>query len=259
MIEMVEQYAQPGAQGLVSTADLWVVLLIAGAAVLAGAAVQTTVGLGLGMVAAPVVAFLDPTLMPGSLLIAALLLPGLTLLQEWRQVDWRGVAWSLPARLPGTAAGVWVVAVLPPQTLAGVVGAMVLGAVALSVWSFRVRITPVTLVAAGCLSGVAGTATSVGGPPIALLYQHEPPPRVRATLAAFFLFGATISVAGLAIGGQLDTRTVVAGLAAIPCVAMGFGLGNILRRWVGTGRLRAAMLCVVTASALALLGRAVLG
>lgn len=256
---MIDELVQPGAQGLISTADLWVVLLIAGGAVLTGAAVQTTVGLGLGLVAAPVISFLDSTLMPGSVLIAAVLLPMFTLLQEWRQVDWRGVAWGLPARLPGTAVGVWVVAVLQPQALAGVVGAVVLGAVVLSVWSFRVRIRPVSLMAAGCVSGIAGTATSVGGPPLALLYQYEPPARVRATLAAFFLFGAAISLAALTVGGQMDMRTVAAGLAAIPCVGIGFGLGNVLRRWIGAGRLRAAMLCVVTASALGLLVKAVLG
>ncbi|MCW2667965.1 MAG: hypothetical protein JWN57_2927, partial [Frankiales bacterium] len=38
-----------------------VVLLVAGLACLAGAAVQGAVGLGLGLVAAPVMALLDPT------------------------------------------------------------------------------------------------------------------------------------------------------------------------------------------------------
>jgi uncharacterized membrane protein YfcA len=155
--------------------------------------------------------------------------------------------------------GVWVVAVLEPRALAGVIGAMVLSAVVLSVWSFRVRISPVSLMAAGCVSGIIGTATSVGGPPIALLYQYEPPARVRATLAAFFLFGTTISVAALTLGGQMDRRTVVAGLAAIPCVGIGFGLGNVLRRRVETGPLRIAMLCVVAASAMGLLLQASLG
>ena len=256
---MVEELASPVAQGLGSTAHLGMVLLIAGAAVMTGAAVQTTAGLGLGLVAAPVISFLDPTLMPGSVLIVAVVLPVFTLLQEWRKVDWRGVAWGLPARLPGTVVGVWLVAVLQPRPLVGVVGATVLGAVVLSVWSFRVRITPVSLIAAGCVSGIFGTATSVGGPPLALLYQEEPPARVRATLAAFFLFGASISLAALAVGGQLDVRTVVAGLAAIPCVGIGFGLGTVLRRRIGTGRLRAVMLWVVTASALGLLIKAVLG
>lgn len=241
-----------------STDRFWLILVLAGIALLVGAAVQSTVGLGLGLVAAPIISFLDPTLMPGAALIPAVVLPMLTLLQERRQVDWRGLAWGGPARLPGAVLGVWIVATLDPGALAGMIGAMVLGAVLLSAWSLRVRISPVSLVTAGCVSGIVGTATSVGGPPIALLYQYEPPARLRATLAAFFLFGATTSLAALTIGGQVDLRTALIGLAAIPGVAVGFGLGNLVRRRVDTGRLRVAMLCVVGASAVGLLGQAVL-
>lgn len=249
-------YIGSGAGVLAGTDRFWLILLVAGIAVLAGAAVQSTVGLGLGLVAAPVISFLDPTLMPGAALVPGVVLPMLTLLQEWRQVDWRGIAWGVPARLPGIVAGVWIVATLEPRALAGLIGAMVLAAVILTAWAFRVRIHPLSLMAAGCVSGITGTATSVGGPPIALLYQYEPPARVRATLAAFFLFGATSSLAALTIGGQVDSRTALTGLAAIPGVGIGFGLGNLVRRRVDTGRLRMAMLCVVAASAAGLLAQA---
>ena len=249
----------PTAHGLFGQIDAWVFLLVAASAVLVGAAVQSMVGLGLGLVAAPVISFLDPTLMPGALLITVVVLPVLTLVQEWRHVDWRGMAWGLPARVPGTVLAVWVVAVLDPSALAAVVGVMVLVAVLLSVWAFRVRITPVSLVTAGALSGFAGTATSVGGPPMALLYQHERPERVRATLAAFFLFGGLISLFSLAVGGQLDSRTVAAGVAAMPFVGLGFLLGNQVRRWVDPAKARVALLCVVTVSAIGLLAQAALG
>ncbi|MGW5877120.1 sulfite exporter TauE/SafE family protein [Nocardiopsis terrae] len=249
----------PTPHALFGQIDAWVLLLVAAAAVLAGAAVQSMVGLGLGLVSAPVISFLDPTLMPGALLVTVIILPVLTLLQEWRHVDWRGMAWGLPARIPGTVLGVWVVAVLEPRALAAVVGAMVLVAVVLSVWAFRVRITPTSLVVAGALSGFAGTSTSVGGPPMALLYQHEPPERVRATLAAFFLFGGAFSLLALTIGGQLDGRTAATGIVLIPFVGLGFLLGSRARRWVDPVRLRVGLLCVVTASAIGLLTQAVLG
>jgi uncharacterized membrane protein YfcA len=90
-------------------------LIFAGGAVLVGAAVQTSVGLGLGLVAAPVVSMLDPTLMPGSVLITTALLPVLTLSAEWRHTDLRGMSWALGGRLVGTGAGVWVVATLAPR------------------------------------------------------------------------------------------------------------------------------------------------
>ncbi|OOC54453.1 sulfite transporter TauE/SafE [Nocardiopsis sinuspersici] len=253
------EFLAPSGHGLLGPEDLWVFVLCVAVSVLTGAVVQSTVGLGLGMVAAPALSFLDPTLMPGMLLVAVIALPALTLLQEWSHVDWRGIAWGLPARLPGTVLGVWVVAVLEPRALAGAVGAMVLVAVALSAGSLRVRITPFSLVAAGSLSGLAGTATTVGGPPMALLYQHEEPSTVRATLAAFFLFGGAVSLTALVLGGQMDTRTAVAGVCAVPLVVVGFLAGTALRRRVNAGRLRVVLLSVVSVSAFGLLGQAVFG
>ncbi|GHD16295.1 hypothetical protein GCM10007147_04230 [Nocardiopsis kunsanensis] len=256
---MLSDLFRPEPGSLLASVDPWVLLAVAGTAVLAGAVVQSSVGVGLGLVAAPVISFLDPSLMPGAMLITVVLLPALTLIQEWRHVDWRGIAWGVPARVPGTVLGVAVVAVLEPRTLAAVVGVMVLAAVVLTMWSFRVRITPASIVTAGALSGLAGTATSIGGPPMALLYQYEDPPRVRATLAAFFLAGSTFSLGALTIGGQIETRTVVAGVVAVPLVAVGFVLGNVLRGRVSPRVLRLGMLGVVSLSAVGLLVRAVLG
>jgi uncharacterized membrane protein YfcA len=258
-VHTLAELLAPSGHGLLDPTDVVAFVLATVAAVVVGAAVQSTVGLGLGLVAAPVLSFLDPTLVPGALLVAVIALPGLTLLQEWRHVDWRGIAWGLPARLPGTALGVWVVAALEPRALAAAVGAMVLAAVVLSAWSLRVRITPVSLVAAGALSGLTGTATSIGGPPMALLYQYEEPARVRATLAAFFLLGGSVSLAALALGGQMDARTAAVGAFAIPFVVAGFLTGTVLRRRVDAGRLRVALLAVVSVSALGLLARAALG
>lgn len=256
---MLSDLLRPAPGSLFAPADPWVLLTVAGVAVLAGAIVQSSVGLGLGLVAAPVISFLDPSLMPGAMLITVVLLPALTLVQEWRHVDWRGIAWGVPARLPGTVLGVLVAAALEPRALAALVGAMVLTAVVLTVWSFRVRITPASIATAGVLSGLTGTATSIGGPPMALLYQHEDPPRVRATLAAFFLAGSILSLGALTLGGQMDTRTAVAGLVAVPLVAVGFVLGNVLRGHMSPRILRLGMLGVVTLSAVGLLVQAALG
>jgi uncharacterized protein len=60
------------------------VFLVAGIAVAVGALVQGGVGLGLGLIAAPVVTLLDPALMPGSMLVAGAALPVLILAREAR-------------------------------------------------------------------------------------------------------------------------------------------------------------------------------
>lgn len=231
-------------------------LLIAGVAVLAGAAVQSSIGLGLGLVAAPVVALLDPSLMPGSVLITTAVLPTLTLGAEWRHMDLRGLSWALAGRFLGTFAGVWVVATLAPEVLGAVVGVMVLVAVAVTLWAVRVRPTPGTLSVAGVISGITGTATSIGGPPIALVYQHDPGPRIRSTLGAYFLVGVGVSLAALALGGQLHGRQVLIGLGLLPFVVAGFLLARPLRAAVDGHRLRAALLVVVTVSGVVLIVQA---
>src|SRR5690606_39990084 len=50
-----------------------------------------------------------------------------------------------------------------------------------------------TQLAAGMVSGTTGTAAGIGGPPIALLYQHRAGPVVRSTLSATFLVGTVLS------------------------------------------------------------------
>ena len=57
----------------------------------------------------------------------------------------------------------------------------------------------------------------------------------------------------------MDLRTVVAGLVAVPFVAIGFVLGNVLRGRVPPRTLRLGMLTVVSLSASGLLVQAALG
>ncbi|MEO6955697.1 MAG: hypothetical protein ABI137_03050, partial [Antricoccus sp.] len=72
---------------------LWTVLLC-GLAVLLGSIVQGSIGLGMALVASPFVTIIDPTLMPGSIMLISSLLPIATLIKERDQIDWRGLAWA---------------------------------------------------------------------------------------------------------------------------------------------------------------------
>lgn len=237
--------------------DLWVasVLLLV---VLAGAAVQSLVGLGVGLVAAPVMALIAPDLVPVTLLVLALLMPLVTLSRERAEVDWGGLGWALLARVPGTAAGVWLVAVVSVRALGILVGSMVLLSV-LATWrTVSVPVNRFTLIAAGLVSGVTGTATSIGGPPMALLYQHRSPVQIRTTLAVYFLVGAALSLAGLALTGQMDVHAAGVALALVPGLVLGTLLAGVVRRRFDPGSIRAGVLWVCGLSAAALLARSVL-
>jgi uncharacterized protein len=233
-------------------------LVIGGLAAVVGAIVQSSVGLGLGLVSAPIVMLLFPSLMPGSLLVAACVLPLFTLTREVRHADIGGLGWAFAGRLLGTPLGVWVVAAVPSRALGVAVGGMVLAAVGATTWSGLVPRNAGTLTAAGLVAGTMGTATSIGGPPLALLYQREAGPTVRATLAIFFTIGALLSLITLAAIDQLPTRQVVAGLALTPFILAGFVAAGPVRRYLDAGRLRTGILVVTTASALALIVRSLL-
>src|SRR6516162_8170386 len=188
------------------------VIAVAGLFVALGGFVQSGIGLGLGLIAAPIVTLLDPTLMPGAMLVATAGLPLLILARETWHTDWRGASWALAGRVTGTAGGIWVLAAVSLRALGVVVGSMVLAVVVLSVVKAAVPRNRATLLTAGVISGVTGTATSIGGPPVALLYQSESGPRVRATLSLFFCVGNSIALIALATAGHLPGRDVAAGL-----------------------------------------------
>lgn len=233
---------------------LWALGVIA-LALLVGTLVQGLVGLGLGLVGAPIATLVAPELMPGLLLCTAALVPLLHLARNRNEIDWRGLAWALPARIPGTALGVWLVAVFTVQQLSVAVGLMVLAAVLLTWHTVTVPITPATLVGAGVISGVTSTATSIGGPPIAILYQHRSPVQIRSTLAVYFVLGAVFSLTGLGVTGQLEAREVLLALLLVPFLLAGFWLSHHVDRRVPPARIRNIMLLVCAASALVLLVR----
>ncbi len=234
-------------------------LLIAGLMLALGAVVQGMVGFGLTLVAIPVVAMVQPELLPGPILLAASAHPILSVLREHEHVDWRGVRWAALGRLPGTAIGVLVVDTLAPGAFFVAVGSGILAITLVSMTSWRPRRTPQALTAAGLVSGALGTAMATGGPPLALLYQHEHGARIRATLAAFFVIGSTLSAGSLAAAGHLGVQDVRSAAMLVPFLTVGFALSGPARRLVDGGRIRYAVLGFATVSSLVLIARSLLG
>jgi len=237
--------------------DGGVVALVA-VVLVVGATVQGLVGLGLGMVAAPVVTILDPALMPELLLVLTALLPLLTLTGSHDEIDWRGLAWLLPAAVPGTALGVLFLAQFSERYIGVAVALMVLLAVGLSLTRLAVPVRPATLATAGFISGAAGTATTIGGPPVALLYQHRSPEQIRNTLAVVLTVSSAMSLVGLWLGGTFEIRVFLLALLLTPCLALGAWAGGRLRGVVPPHRIRYGVLAVCAGSALVLLVRTLL-
>ncbi len=234
------------------------VLLIGALAALVSAFVQGTVGLGLSLVAVPIVALLDPSLLPGSTLVLGAAMPALTMLHEWRHVSWSDAGWLTSFRVATTPVGVVLVSLLSAQTIGIAVGLGVLVAVGLTAWRFEVRPSRSNLALAGAVAGVSSTTAGIAGPPAAIVLQRQQGARLRATLAAFFLIGATSSLVALAVGGQLSGRQVQYGASWIPFVGAGFALAVPLQNRVPAATLRTLVLVLSAVSALVVLLRSVL-
>jgi uncharacterized membrane protein YfcA len=223
-----------------------------------GSLLQGAVGFGLSLIAAPLVTLIDPTLVPGPLLMAAFVLPMLTARRDRSWIDLRGVRWALVGRVPGSMLGAAMLTGLSPRYMSLAVGLVVLAGVAMTASGIHLRPRAPTLLVAGVLSGFMGTTAAIGGPPLALVYQHAEGPRLRGTLAGYFVVAAAISIAVLAAAGRFGRHDVIAGAALLPGVALGYVASHRFARWVDRGFTRPAVLLVSALAALVLVVRAFL-
>lgn len=227
--------------------------LIAVGAVAVGACIQGTLGFGLGLIAAPVLALVDKDLIPGPLLLIGVATTTTVFLRERGSVDWRGMKWAIVGRVAGTAIGAWAVVAFTKDALIVALSLSVILGVVMSVAGWNFRPTTPSLIGAGTLSGIMGTLTSIGGPPMALVYQKESAQRLRSTLAGFFLIGATLSVASLFAGGEFGWHELRLGLALIPGLVLGLGTSRKVARFLDNRYTRPAVLGFSALSSLTLL------
>src|SRR3954453_7648394 len=130
--------AEPGARVILGLNPGGVALLAV--VVVLGSTMQGLVGLGLNLVSAPIVTMVAPSLMPEPPLVLAVLLPFLTLARSHEGIDWGGLAWVLPARVPGVVLGVAFLAAFSDRAVAVAVGVMVLLAVLVSLAPLEVPV-----------------------------------------------------------------------------------------------------------------------
>jgi uncharacterized membrane protein YfcA len=193
----------------------------------------------------------NPDLVPGPAIAAAVLLTVLVAVRERTTIDWRGVRFALAGRVPGTIAGALLVASIPPRGVALGVGAAVLLAVVLNIARLPLRPTPPTLAVAGAVSGFASTVSSIGGPPIAIVYANEPGPVVRGSLSMIFVVGGLMSLAALVAVGDFGRDEGIASLLLLIPGAAGFLVSRHVAPFVDDGRTRAAVLAVSLLGAVA--------
>lgn len=231
-------------------------LAIIGVAVFVAAFVQGTIGVGFALIVAPVVSLMEPAQLP--VLVLVLMIP-LNLYVVWREhsaLDWRGTGWITAGRVVGTFGGLAVLTLLLQWQLDLFVGVATVGAALATLATPVLRLRPATFVSAGLLTGLTETATGIGGPPLALLYQHQSGPVLRATIAACFLIGQVLSLIALLAVGRAAFDQVALATLLVPALAAG-GLLSQLSHHAADGRwMRRLVLAFALASGALLVARA---
>jgi uncharacterized protein len=234
------------------------VLVGALAIVFLGAALQGSVGFGFAVLSVPILTLLNPEFVPVAPQIIALPMSIAALVRERSRIDTSGVGWIVAGRIPGALLAAAVLMVVVGRTLDLLIGSIVLVAVLILASGLHVPLNRRTRFAAGLFSGFSGTASGIGGPPIALLYRTQHGPTVRSTLGTIFTIGIAINLVVLTLTGILDRDDVVTALILAPAAVLGFAGSSLLHRRVEGRLLRNGILVVATIAAVGLLTRAAL-
>ncbi|HJT91091.1 MAG TPA: sulfite exporter TauE/SafE family protein [Mycobacterium sp.] len=232
---------------------------IVAVAIILASCMQASIGFGMGMLAAPIVAIVDPSLIPGTLIMLATLLTIFVVVREHEEIDLSGTGWALVGRVPGTIAGALLLAALPERALALALAGVVLAGVVLTSTGWIPVPHRRNLMLAGATSGVLGTATSIGGPPMALVWQNTTGARLRGTMSGFFLVGSLMSIAVLTLTGAVDGRTVSSFAVLMPAVVIGYALSRLVNHLLDRQRQRWIAIAISAVGAIVLIIRQLVG
>ncbi len=223
-----------------------------------GTTVQASLGIGLGMLSSPVLALVDSDFIPVAIILSVIPLSGSVAWSEREHVDRRGTGLLLVGRVPGVIVAALLVASFSDTVLGLLVAGSVIAAVIVSAVGRKFVAGPATLLVAGGASGFMATTTGVGGPPVALTYQHDTPQTMRASISAFFAIGAVMSLVGLLFAGEVTRRALELTALLIPSVLLGIITARRTKHRLNADLVRPAILMLCLLSATALLIRTVI-
>ncbi len=223
------------------------------------AAVQGTIGLGFNIVSVPVMSLINPLLAPVPSLILSLPQTVASVAREHTGVDRSGVMWIMAGRLPGAAIGVWLLSIATDRLLDLMIGSLVLVAVVILASGIHVHRNRSIEFSAGVFAGVASYVSTIGGPPMALLYSRSEGATVRSTLGLIFFVGTSVTVIVRILAGDITRTDWVLGLSLLPAAGIGFSLSSLLKERAVPSKLRISILIISAVAAGALLVRAAVG
>ncbi|GMG85833.1 sulfite exporter TauE/SafE family protein [Biformimicrobium ophioploci] len=231
-------------------------ILLAASAVALGALVQSLVGFGQALVAAPLLFLVHPQLVPGPILASSLVVAMLNTWYNRSGLRFRELGAAIIGMVPGSIVGALLLKLLPQQALSIFFAGTILLAVAISISHLHITPTRNKMFAAGCVAGIMGTTSAINGPPMALMLQHEQAGRLRANLAGFFTAANIVGLTTLSSSGLMQAEHWQAGGYMALGGIIGFTAAYKLRGHFRPEWLRPALLFLCSMAACVVLLRA---
>jgi len=224
--------------------------------VIMGAVIQGSIGFGLAAVVAPVLLLMNPIFLPGPMLFSAMLLTSLIAYRDRRHAVWPEVAVGTGGRIIGMIPAAFAIRFLSAQAYDLMFSLAVLAGVVISMAGWHIALTLRNLFLTAIGSGFVSTVSAVGGPPMALVYQHEGAAKIRGTLNAIFTIGTPISLFGLWWAGRFGVDEFIVGLLLMPAILIGFVLSRHTASRLHDRHTRPAVLFLSAATAIVVMIRA---
>lgn len=215
---------------------------------LIGSLLQGLIGYGVGLFCAPLLFLISPSLVPAPLILISTVLTVVMMIRDRGHLQFDQVRWAMKGGFFGVVSAGLILNIATKDQFEFVFGLLILLAVIISLKGFAPKVNKKTNTIAGFTSGFMGTLTAVGGPPMALLYQHGDIKNIKANLTAFFLFLNVVAISTLTYIGQITYETLEVVLKATPGVLLGLFLStklqgivkpHLVRNWI-------LILCTIT-------------
>jgi len=222
---------------------------------MAGAIVHGSIGIGLGLVAAPALVAIDPAFAPGPLLLAAQVVGARHAIVEFREADLRAWKRSLIGVPVGVVAALILNATLNAKMLDIVVGSLTAMAAAMLLLGLSLARTPKSETVAGAACAFASLTAAMPGPPLVCVYADMKPSTMRATASLLILSVAAIGFVTLLVSGEFGSHEFELLLRLLPGVIAGLIVSRWVRPHLGRPWFRPMVLIIALIGGLALVAR----
>ena len=217
--------------GYFSSLDFYLIVLIL---IIFGAITQSAIGIGFG-IPAGILVLLEPSMVPSCIILMGSFLALSNAMLSYKDIIKVDLIYSYTGRVIGSILAMPLIFLtLGTDYYLIIFGVLLLIATYLSAKKWNIVATKKNITIAGTASGLMGTLTGIGGPPMAIVYQNSSAKKVVATLNMFFGIGALFSVLLFIYYDLINLPEVMKSIYLAPGLIIGTYVGRrkIIREFV---------------------------